>query len=316
MPSTIWSGSRDDILPTLRRAFLIGASAVVAVAITVAWLYWANLKSSESVIESQRIGRIARDSRALATDRESAVRSYLLSNGQLSLAPDAESATQLKAKIDSLISLTADEPAQLERATDIRGAINRWERGWLTPALAGQSTSGIGITVAQDAAGTELFDSIRAAFDRFGAEQQRGFSKVVNGQVRLQKITLVAAAIEVMLLLAVLSWLSSTALAQAKRLIEQADQLQKQTADLGRHAKELEVETIQHRKLEDQLLQSQKMEAVGRLAGGVAHDFNNMLTAILSYGEMLLADLPDQSPQRADVTEIVKAAEKATALTR
>jgi two-component system, cell cycle sensor histidine kinase and response regulator CckA len=76
------------------------------------------------------------------------------------------------------------------------------------------------------------------------------------------------------------------------------------------------LETTQYRRLEEQLLQSQKMEAVGRLAGGVAHDFNNMLTAIMSYSELLLSDMPADSPQRPDMNEIVKAAEKATALTK
>ncbi len=81
-------------------------------------------------------------------------------------------------------------------------------------------------------------------------------------------------------------------------------------------AASLVLETTQYRQLEEQLLQSQKMEAVGRLAGGVAHDFNNMLTAIMSYGELILADMGLDSPQRADMLEIVKASEKAAILTR
>jgi PAS domain S-box-containing protein len=70
------------------------------------------------------------------------------------------------------------------------------------------------------------------------------------------------------------------------------------------------------RHLEQQLLQAQKMEAVGRLAGGVAHDFNNLLTSIQGHADFLLSDVDPADPMHGDVEEIMRAAERATALTR
>jgi PAS domain S-box-containing protein len=75
-------------------------------------------------------------------------------------------------------------------------------------------------------------------------------------------------------------------------------------------------DVTERKQLETQLLHSQKMEGIGRLAGGVAHDFNNLLTAMMGYADLALEALPANNPLRNDLHEIRKTADRAADLTR
>jgi PAS domain S-box-containing protein len=81
------------------------------------------------------------------------------------------------------------------------------------------------------------------------------------------------------------------------------------TASLG-------IDVTEHRKLEGQLRQAQKMEAIGHLAGGVAHDFNNILSAIVGYAHLTLMKMKDDDPLRKNLDQILASSERAANLTQ
>jgi two-component system cell cycle sensor histidine kinase/response regulator CckA len=87
-------------------------------------------------------------------------------------------------------------------------------------------------------------------------------------------------------------------------------------ATLARKVREMLDDITERKKLEAQLFQSQKMETVGKLAGGIAHEFNSILTAIIGQSELLLGDLPAGESAGQNATEISKAAHRAATLTR
>jgi signal transduction histidine kinase len=93
--------------------------------------------------------------------------------------------------------------------------------------------------------------------------------------------------------------------------------VRERTAELEAQKQRLEHAMEERKRLEEQLLQAQKMEAVGRLAAGIAHDFNNLLTAIAGNASLLLMCQPTETAEIADCAQqIVEASERAASLTR
>jgi signal transduction histidine kinase/CheY-like chemotaxis protein len=95
-----------------------------------------------------------------------------------------------------------------------------------------------------------------------------------------------------------------------------SDEVAHVTRAFDRMRKTLKSDESQKHQLEEQLRQAQKMEAVGRLAGGVAHDFNNLLTIIKGHGDLMLDKLQASDPLQRNANQIEKAANRAASLTR
>jgi signal transduction histidine kinase/CheY-like chemotaxis protein len=97
---------------------------------------------------------------------------------------------------------------------------------------------------------------------------------------------------------------------------EGSDEVAHVTRAFDRMRRTLKSDEAQQKQLEEQLRQAQKMEAVGRLAGGVAHDFNNLLTIIKGHGDLMLEKLQANDPLQRNANQIEKAANRAASLTR
>jgi len=117
-------------------------------------------------------------------------------------------------------------------------------------------------------------------------------------------------------LLTALSTLVALVLRNAFLYMEQERIIQERTVDLKKANERLRHELDERIRIEEHLTQARKMESIGRLAGGVAHDFNNILAVILGHGELMMEDLPEGSPLRADLINMLKAGERARDLTR
>jgi len=425
----------------LRRLTWWSVAALLVVSGTIAGFFVSQDRAQQAFMGQREIGRITRTAAALATDRETGIRGYQLTHDQKSLVPEIIARALLPSLLDSLAALTRSDAAKSENVRAISSAINRWQKDFAEPAIAG-SIKGDSML-----AGKPQFDRVRAAFQTFLAASE---ADVQREAARVKTLQILGAAVVLAELLAFVGILifviRGQLMRQAAELTHQQELLEQQAVELELQMSELQAtndslaereellqtseeryrlaaqlsndaiydwdvasnrfewneglqglfgypaeeigttiewivgllhpddtdrvmesfykvfnkgggsrwktdyrlrrrdgtyanaegrayimrtadgspkrvigaisDNTQRQSLESQLRQSQKMEAIGRLAGGIAHDFNNILTVIRMSSEFVLAEMPESDEKYQDATEIMKASDRASKLTR
>jgi PAS domain S-box-containing protein len=235
--------TRESLVADMRRAYTLGVFGLLFIALTVLTVSWVDKALMESVFSSREVTKLARQTRLLTLDRETAVRGYLVGGDRHWLQPENTASTLLPAHLDSLVVLTDKSASRRDRAEAIRQAVARWERGYVKPALGG--TAAGRDSALQELAGKELFKSVRAAFASFILAEERLYAQRLAFEQFVVRFSTVIILLEILFVILMMRRLSRRTVGQAQQVLEQQEQLEEQAVELEQQALELEEQAVQ-----------------------------------------------------------------------
>jgi signal transduction histidine kinase/ActR/RegA family two-component response regulator len=290
------SRARAAIVAGFAALVLAGLGAIVFARSTAEAESWASHSLQVRQAQTVLLG--------MAQNAETGQRGYLLTGDLSYLAPFEQAEERLPGLEQALSQFVADNPAQQQRAASLAVLIGRKMReleGAVTLRKAGDAEAALAIVRTNE--GRDLMTQIRAESERFDQAEL---------QLLAERQSAVALQRGLMVGLIVLALLSAGALAYFVG------------TETRRHARQLadknlmlQQEVAERHRAEAQLRQAQKMEALGQLTGGVAHDFNNMLAIIVGNLDMLIRSATERDGRlRVYAENALSGAKRAASLTQ
>jgi signal transduction histidine kinase len=287
----------------VRASLVVGLLLLVCAAVAAIVVALASAGAERWAAHSLEVRRVQAVTFSALQDAETAQRGYLLTTDPAYLQPYNEAHDRLPILKDQLRGLVADNAAQRRRVADLTQAIDtKMAELDLTVTMAREGRADAAIARLKTNVGKAQMDRVRALSRTF---------ETAEATLLAERQAVVATQRSVLIGVIVLALLAAAVLAFA--IVRES---RDHARELLSHNRALENAIAQRERAEAQLRQAQKMEALGQLTGGVAHDFNNMLAIIVGNLDMLIRRLSGQEKLLSLAENALSGANRAAALTK